>query len=360
MGLAETMKKLSIIIVNYNTCGALLDCLQSLRQHGPKADLETIVIDNASTDSSVARVEAQFPEVIVIANAENRGFSAANNQGLQRATGDHLLLLNSDTLVKAGALDALALCLEEHTRVGIASCQLLNADGSPQLTHNVVPNLPMLFAQATGARRLFSRQSLARLASLLPGFLLPKTLRVYLQPYKNPRLGGTESYDLPGQSYLSGACLMIRRACLEDIGLLDENFFLYCEDADLCLRAQAAGWKLRFLPGPRIVHLVGRSAGPSYREISWEAHKSTLYFFRKHRGFLAFLLAKGLVSLMVMRMILTGLWRRNPPVSLKRGANLLWSVLGAWSFPPRREPRLESGQLAAVDRSGTCSIAEFT
>ena len=351
------MKKLSIVIVNYNTCRVLLDCLRSIRQFAPKTPYETIVVDNASTDGSVARVQAESPEVMVIANAANRGFSAANNQGLKRATGDYLLLLNSDTLVTEGALDEMVACLEEHPEVGIASCQLLNADGSPQLTHNVVPNFLMLLTQTAGVRRIFSRPALVRLANLLPDGLIPRTIRLYLRPHKDQRLLRPEPYDLPRQSYLSGACLMVRRACLENTGLLDENFFLYYEDADLCLRAQAAGWKLRLLPSPQIVHLVGKSAGPSYRETSLEAHRSTLYFFWKHRGFLAFLLGKALVSLMVVRLTLMGLLQRNPPLSFRRGVRLLRSILGIWTVPAPREPRLEAGNLTAVDGSGARSLA---
>lgn len=341
MGLAEAMSKLSIIIVNYNTCRVLLDCLRSIRQYAPVIPHEVIVVDNASKDDSVAQVQAQFPEVISIANSTNQGFSAANNQGLKTASGDCLLLLNSDTQVQEGALQDLVNCLNECPDTGLAGCQLLNADGSLQMSYNLVWNLLMLATQASGIRQLFTPRALGKLAHLLSGPLVPKTFRLYLQPHREPDKSKRGSYELDGETYLTGACLMIRRLCLEEIGLMDENFFMYSEDADLCLRACQAGWKLRFLPSSRIVHLVGASAGPSYRETSLEAYRSTLYYFRKHRGRLAFLTAKFLVSLMVVRVILAGLLRRNPPLTFGRGMKLLKSVFGIWSFPAPREPRLE-------------------
>lgn len=336
------MTKLSIIITSRNTRGVLIDCLASIRQFPPECPYEVIVVDDASTDGTAAAVARQFPDVLFLLNDKNLGFAGANNRGLCHARGEYLLLLNSDTLLKQGSLDAMVRCLDQNPAVGIAECQLLNADGSPQRTYNDVPGLLRLLIQSVGIRRLIPRAVLTVLADNLPQAFLPATIAFYLRVYRKTYREQSAPLILGSDVYLSGACLMVRRACFATIGLLDENYFMYAEDSDLCLRAHSAGCKLQFLPDAEVIHLVGASTGPHYRETRIEAHKSTLYFFWKHRGFFSFLGAKLLVIVLVMRVTLTGLFqKRSPALGWRNGTRMLWTIARIWSFPGPREPSLE-------------------
>ena len=264
--------EVSIVIVNFNTRELLRNCLLSIR--ASDLDAEVLVVDNASADGSQKMVRAEFAEIKVIENTENLGFSAANNAGIRQAQGKFVLLLNSDTIVKPGAVVAMAKFLDAHPEAGGVTCRLLNADGSIQACVSGRPGPAMLFFRLFGFSRLVRGDRARRALSRWFPFLVGSTVRGYLDPY---------TAEVPTEvENISGACLMLRREAIEQVGLLDENFFMYFEDMDYCLRLRSAGWKLYYLPAGEIVHLVGQSSGGRMRDYSIHSYRSLFYFYRKH------------------------------------------------------------------------------
>lgn len=229
---------ISIVIVNWNTRKLLLDCLASLYATVKAVSFEVFLVDNASSDGSVAAVRAQYPQVNVIQNEKNLGFAAANNQALRVMQGKYALLLNTDTVLTEGAMTKLFAYLENHGEAGMACGQLLNADGSKQ---NSFANFPSLLG-------LLCNETVLRL-------LLPRRFPSKRQEYRMPI--GVES--------CIGACLMVRKAAMEAVGLLDERYFFFMEETDWALAMHRAGWKSCFVPEARIYHLQGQSAGHNIR-----------------------------------------------------------------------------------------------
>jgi len=259
--------RLSIIIVSWNVRDDLLRCVASLRDNPPCNRVEQIVIDNASVDGSVEAVRRQYPEVAVIANAENVGFATACNQGIARAQGDYILLLNPDTIVHAHALDDLAAFLDANPGVAACGPKLLNEDGSVQGSVRRFPTFGAALYSHTVCRLLglFRRQH-----------------RQYMMK--------DFSFDRQADiDQLMGAAMMVRRSVVDEVGPLDADFFMYYEDVDWCYRIKQAGWRIVFVPEAVITHLGGRSSAqaPLKRIMML---KSLLAFFRKHRGRLPMLL----------------------------------------------------------------------
>jgi GT2 family glycosyltransferase len=269
-----TLAEISLIIVSYNTIDLLRDCLTSLMQTEGRA-CEIIVVDNASADGSAGMVRREFPGVVLIRNQQNSGFSKANNQGIRQAKGKYFLLLNSDTVARAGAIAAMAEFLGSHAAVGAVTCKLLNADGTIQPSISNRPGPLLLFFRLLGVSRLISGDRVRRRLSLTYGFFLGKTIRSYLTPYA--------THDSPVEvENISGACLMLRREVVEQVGLLDEEFFMYFEDMDYCLRLQNAGWKMYYLPQGEIVHFAGMSSGGRMRNYSVHSYRAMFHFYKKH------------------------------------------------------------------------------
>jgi GT2 family glycosyltransferase len=249
--------RLSIVIVNFNGGEHLERCLASLAQHPPGMTHEVVVVDNASTDGSLAAADARAV-VRVIRLTENRGFSAANNVGLKATSGALVLLLNSDTLATAGALDALAGRLEADPRAAVAGPRLVDGEGRPELSFG-----PMISPLAE-VRQKVTMSLHAR------GFG-PVSRMV-------ERSTRTEHYV----DWVSGACLLARREVAEKAGLLDERFFLYTEDVDFCATIRALGWKILFTPAAEIVHLRGRSRATVPDGMRDAYRRSQLAFYDKH------------------------------------------------------------------------------
>ncbi len=224
--------KLSVIIVSWNVRGLLRQCLQSLQRSSQALELEVIVIDNHSSDGSRVMVMSEFPQVRLIANDTNRGFAAANNQGLAQATGDYILMLNPDTEVKPTALAQLVDQLAQKPQVGIIAPALLNPDGSRQRSVRRNPSV----ADQTAV--------LLKMINVLPSVW---PLRQYLcWDFDYSQAAEVEQ--------LMGAALLFRRSLLDQIGTLDESFYLWFEEVDFCRRVQQAGLKLLYYPAAKIVH----------------------------------------------------------------------------------------------------------
>ena len=263
------MMDLSIIIVNWNTKDYLLQCVKSIFQMREGLPLEIIIIDNGSQDGSGSEVKEVFPTVHLIENDHNLGFSKATNQGLQKSSGKYALLLNPDTQVKEGTIERLVSFMEVHLDVGIAGAQLLNPDGSHQ---NSIANFPSLATE-----------------------LLNKSLLRWLFPKAFP--GKERGYSEPIEvDSVIGACMIIRRQAIEQVGLLDEDYFLFLEETDWCYRMKKEGWKVYHVPQAEIYHFQGKSAEKDKKRAKVEYYRSRYHFFKKNRGtFQWFFLLIGLL-----------------------------------------------------------------
>jgi GT2 family glycosyltransferase len=250
--------RLSIVIVNWNTCDLLQACLQSIFDDLPDGSTEVWVVDNASTDGSDAMVAENFPQVRLIRSQQNLGFAAANNLAIRRSSGRYLLLLNPDTQVEPGTLETLLQFLETSFEFGAAGARLLNSDGSLQVS--AYPR-PTLFREFW---RLFHLDKIKPLAN-----------------YPMSEWGVDDSRDV---DVLMGACLLARRKILDEIGLFDEDFFMYSEEVDLCYRVQRAGWRLAWVPQARVIHHGGQSTQQVAREMFLQLYRGKIKFFRKHYG----------------------------------------------------------------------------
>jgi GT2 family glycosyltransferase len=246
------MLDLAIVIVSYNTRSDLENCLQSLHDHPPRASHEIIVVDNASRDGSVEAVRSRWPDVGVIALDSNAGFARANNEGIRRTRSELVLLLNSDTLVPEGAIDRLIAGLRELPGASVVGPRIVDGQGNPELSFG-----RMISPLAELRQKLRARYaSPARIAALT---------------------STTREVD-----WVTAACLLVRRIDAEAAGLLDERYFMYCEDVDFCAAVRANGGKVYFTPAAHIVHLRGRSWRASPAATAEGYRRSQLAFYRKH------------------------------------------------------------------------------
>ena len=233
----ESKLTLSIIIVNWNTCEMLRDCLASVFATIGKLRCEILVVDNASNDGSQGMVAREFPAVKLIENAENMGFAAANNQALKIAKGTYSLLLNSDTVVHGDVIERSVVYLDTHWDVGVMGCRVLNTDGSLQPTCSQFPTLPNLLLLTSGLSKL--------------------KWPLFLDRYQMHLWDRRDERDV---DVVTGCYMLVRVKAIEGVGLLDENFFFFGEETDWCRRFKNAGWKLRFAPVGEITHHGGGSA----------------------------------------------------------------------------------------------------
>lgn len=260
---------ISIIIVNWNTRDLLRNCLQSVEATVRDLAYEIIVVDNASTDGSAAMLGEQFPQVRLIANAENRGFGAANNQAMRLMAGRYALLLNSDTVLTEGAVRELYAFLEARPEAAIACGQLLNADGSRQNSIAAFPSLVTLLTNAPLLEYLFPKR-------------FPSKRHTYLGP-------------IEVDSGI-GACLMVRKRAIDSVGMFDERYFFFFEETDWARQMRAAGWKVFHVPSALIYHLQGQSIGGSIRS-RIEFYRSRYQYFRKWESPPVYLLARAVIFL---------------------------------------------------------------
>jgi GT2 family glycosyltransferase len=255
--------QLSIIIVCWNVRDELLNCLRSIFANPPGCVYEIIVIDNASSDGTVDAVNRQFPAVKLIANNENRGFAAANNQGIEVAHGRYIFFLNPDTVLKNNSIDILLDYMEHNTDVGACSPRLLFEDGRIQKTVRRFPSY-------TGA---------------LHRHTFFKVLGIFKPAYNKWLMKDFSYNQIAEVEQVIGAALMVRKEVLDNVGPMDEkNFFMYYEEVDLCYRIKQAEWRVMFVPDAEIVHLAGRSSGQVPVEKTIMAMTSLLRFFKKHRS----------------------------------------------------------------------------
>lgn len=251
---------LSVVIVSWNVRDLLRRCLGSvLASRG--VTLEVIVVDNASSDGSAEMVRRDFPQVRLVANSENRGFPAANNQGITLSRGRYVLLLNPDTEVINDALATMVAFADGERDVGVVGPQLLNPDGTVQSSRRRFPTLTTAFFEST--------------------WLQPYAPRRLLQRYYVLDRPDDEVQDV---DWVTGAALMARREAIDEAGLLDEGFFMYSEELDWCRRFRDAGWRVVYLPTARIIHHVGKSSEQVLPARHIHFQTSKVRYFRKYHG----------------------------------------------------------------------------
>jgi GT2 family glycosyltransferase len=250
---------LSAIIVNYNAGSLLRKCVDSLL--ACPLDIEIIVVDNASTDASLEILQ-DLSQVCVIRNSTNVGFAAACNIGIGASSSPYLLFLNPDCFFKPGAVSVLLSTLQTATRIGMVGGLLMNEDGSEQGGgRRAVPTPWRSFVRAFGLHRFSNRWP-----KLFYDFHLHK------QPLP----------DNPIEvEAISGACMLIKRDAMEDVGLWDEGYFLHCEDLDWCMRFRQKGWKILFVPNARISHALGACSQSHRVFVDWHKHKGMVRFYGK-------------------------------------------------------------------------------
>ena len=252
---------LSVVIVSYNSAGFLDVCIESLLSRSGDASLEVIVVDNASSDGSADGVTQRFPDVHCIRNPENRGFARACNQGIQAARGEIVLLLNPDTVLIAGTLGDATRYLKEHGDVGILGGKVLNANGTLQLAcRRSIPTLRSAFFKFSGLSWLFPRSP-------------------FFSEYNLTYMDENRAAEVVA---VSGAFLMIRRSLAVSIGGLDERFFMYGEDLDLCLRARQVEMSTVYWPSIVIRHSKGESNRSRPFASLFHFYHAMWLFYRKH------------------------------------------------------------------------------
>lgn len=255
------MNDIAVIVVNWNSCADLRQCLASLfAEPMPRVSFAVWVVDNGSSDGSAEMTRAEFPAITLIDNAENLGFSRANNQAIAASESRLVFLLNSDAQVHLGALDALAAHADAHPEAGILGPKVLNPDGSLQFSCRHFPSLGAGFFRNTYLGRLFPQNKFAR-DYLMTDF---------------------DHASVKAVDWVSGCAMLLRRDLIDKIGALDERFYMYCEDVDICRRAWDAGSKVVYVPQSIVTHAIGRSSDKNAEAMIWEFHRSWLAYDRKY------------------------------------------------------------------------------
>jgi GT2 family glycosyltransferase len=269
---------ISIIIVNYNTRDLLRNCLKSIFDTVLDISYEIIVVDNASSDGSTAMLEEEFPSVTIIKNAENRGFGAANNQAFRIMKGRYALLLNTDTILTDQAVKALFTFMESNPSTAMACGQLLNADGTKQNSIAAYPTLLTLLFNAAFLEYLFPTQ------------------------YPSKRHDYKEPIEIDSGI---GACLMVSKNAIDDVGMFDERYFFFFEETDWARVMRSKGWKIYHVPAARIYHLQGQSIGRDVHSRE-EFYRSRYQYFRKwNSGPVYVLLSCAVFIRLIMNWLLT-------------------------------------------------------
>ncbi len=285
---------LSIIIVSWNTRALLAQCLASIYANPPAGEFEVWVVDNASSDGSATMVQKRLPQVKLIENPENVGFARANNQAIRKSSGQHVLLLNSDTMVRPNALTNMVAFIAAHPEAGIVGANILNADGTPQSCYGSLPSLLSEAALAWGLDTLYPFLSM---------FIT--------------HLGVEREFV--ETDWVVGAALMVRQEVLDRVGLLDESYFMYSEEIDLAHRVRRAGWKTYALRDVCIVHLGQQSSKQAPAAMKAQLFRSKVLYFEKYHGrIVAFLLRVVFESSIVAKCWVYRLQGKN-------GLSQMWS-----------------------------------
>jgi GT2 family glycosyltransferase len=253
---------LSIIIVSWNVCDYLVDCIESILKNCRLLQFEIIVVDNASTDGTVDLIKNKYPGLILFTNGTNKGFAYANNQGIRQARGRYLLFLNPDTIIKPDAVEKMLVFLEQNKDVGAIGPRLLNKDLTIQHSVRTFPTF----------RSALYRHTILRYFGL------------FKNHHEKWRMKDFKSDRLTDVDQLMGAAILAEKDLVLKVGGFDERFFMYYEEIDFCYRIKKAGYRIVFFPDVSIIHLGGKSTGQIPFRKKFMAIRSLLRFFGKHRN----------------------------------------------------------------------------
>lgn len=284
----------TIVIVSYNVADLLQECIVSVKEE-TTCEYEIIVVDNNSVDNSVEMVKANHPDVKLIQNMNNIGFAKANNQAFREAKGRYIFMLNPDTIILEKAVDDLVKFMDEHADAGACGPKVLNPDGSLQPSCHHFPTILMRLIEHTRLRHKY-----------------PKS-KVFGKEY----MTYWNYHEIKEVDWITGCSLMLRKTVLDQIGTLDENYFMYTEEMDICYRLNKAGWKVMFYPFVSIIHYWGKSSldqkeekQPSDASTKY-LFKTKYYFFKKNYGYAYFTLLRT-IDLIFYGMVLTkNIFRRD-------------------------------------------------
>lgn len=255
----------SLIIVNWNTRQLLLDCIASIYEQTQTTRFEIIVVDNGSTDQSVEALHAAYPHVTVIENGENLGFAKANNIGITASTGTYVCLVNSDIKILDRCLDRMFAYMEQQQAIAVLGPKTVNENMAFRLNCREFPRLWTSFCEACA------------LDKILPH-----------GPFVKTRLLTDISLEKPSTvDVLSGCLMMVRRTAMEQVGLLDERFYIYGEDRDWCKRFHSSNWDVVFYPAATAIHYGGGSSSAAPLKFKIELLKSDFLYWQKYHGRLA-------------------------------------------------------------------------
>lgn len=282
--------QLSVVLLSYNTCDLTEQALHSVRAAIEGIEAEIFVVDNASHDGSADMVERSFPDVHLLRNTSNTGFAAGNNVALRQVQGRYVLLLNTDTIVRVDTFRHLVEFMDEHPEAGAAGCKILNPDGTLQLdSRRGFPTPLAAFCKMSGLSRFFPNHP---------------TIARYNMTFLNPE-------ECAEVDVLSGSCMLVRKEAMDEVGLLDEDYFMYGEDIDWCYRIHRAGWKIFYTPSTEIVHFRGESGRGVPLRILYRKSKAMSIFVDKHmkeryRFFPPWILHVGIALYGVLRFLAKG------------------------------------------------------
>ncbi len=278
---------LSIIIVNFNTGKFVTLCLDFIRKNPPSKTYEIFVVDNNSSDNSVQLIKRHYPEVRLIRNSTNFGFSYANNQAIGRSRGKYIFILNPDTVVTRGAFDELVDFMEAHPDAGVGGAKILNFDGSIQYSCRRFPTMLYVFF----GRRSFLMRFLPR------------------NKFSDEYLMMSEDYSRDLEvDWVFGAAMILRRKALREVGIFDEEYFIFVEDTDLCYRMREKGWKVFFVSNAVVFHHLGVTRDRFWKTTVLHHNLGMFKFFKKH--YRMGLLTNGMLSIgLSLRLLLLGMMR---------------------------------------------------
>jgi GT2 family glycosyltransferase len=264
------MSEVSIIILNWNTYNLVKECIESVQEQGSGVDYEIVLADNGSTDGSIERIEEEYPDLRIAKIERNLGFAGGNNFAAGLCESEYLLLLNSDAILKKGALQDMLALAKENPRIGLVGARLENQDGSFQASYSHFPTLWREF------------------------LILSKLGRVFINA-EYPSCGPQEGQPVRVDGYVEGACILVRRSAYQQTGGLDTRFFMYAEDVDFCFRLAQAGWEIWYHPDAQVTHLGGGSSMNRKPQREADLYRSRVQFFRRHYGNWNAVLLKSLI-----------------------------------------------------------------
>lgn len=252
---------LAVVVASFNVAPLLKDCLESIETARGALEVEVVVVDNDSSDGSPEMVSASFPDVRLIRNDTNVGFARANNRAIKETGARYVLLLNPDTRIPERTLEPMIAFLDEHPDVGVVGPRVVRPDG--RLDEACRRSFPTPLSAA------------ARFLQLDRVFPKSRTLGRYRQTFRDP----SDRYEVDS---VVGAFMMLRRSALEDVGVLDEDFFMFGEDLDWCWRFKNSDWRIYYLGDHEVIHHKGASCTTAPHRMNWHFHRSMVLFHRKH------------------------------------------------------------------------------